>query len=90
LQIHFVFLYREDAPPGSAGVPASPHQAQYQQPQLHAHRQHAAAAPAAAPRRVSPLLLVLLAYLAWMCYVAVNNNWGLIRRVLRRQLGLRL
>lgn len=96
VQLHFLFLYRDDAPapisPLAAAAAAGAGGPAHMQQLAHAAAAYASgAALAAVPprRRISPLLLVLLAYSGWLLYVWLMQNWPLVRRLLRRHLGIR-
>ncbi|KAI7845021.1 hypothetical protein COHA_001387 [Chlorella ohadii] len=85
VQTHFVFVYCDDAPPGSPPPPAH-HPAHRQQ------LQHPPAARVAAPAQrhgVSPLVWVLAAFTLLLLAVGLRDNPSL-RRFVRRQLGLRI
>lgn len=82
VEIHFIFIYSDDAQTeAAAGMQSS---------RLQLPAPGSATAAVAQPRRrTSPLLYVLLAYIGWMLWVVLWDNWPCLRRVLRRQLGVR-
>lgn len=90
--MHFLFLYRDDVSPHvsplAAAGGAGPGQQLAHAAAAHAHGAALAGAPPR--RRISPLLLVLLAYSSWLLYVWLAENWPLVRRLIRRHLGVRL
>ncbi|KAL4447186.1 hypothetical protein ABPG77_007219 [Micractinium sp. CCAP 211/92] len=93
VEIHFLFLYRDDVPPAISPMAAAASAAGAGGAAPPRQLEHAGAAhsPGMAPpgRSISPLLLVLLAYGGWLLYVWLGENWPLVRRVLRRHLGIR-
>ncbi|KAL4443726.1 hypothetical protein ABPG75_011463 [Micractinium tetrahymenae] len=101
VQMHFLFLYRDDALPPTSPLAAAAAAAAvgaggvaHPQQLAQAAAAHVAGTVAAAAAhrrlRISPLLLVLLAYGGWLLYVWTAQNWPFLRRLLRRQLGIRL
>jgi hypothetical protein len=86
VEMHFVFVYNDD----SGDRPAA-----HRSPQLAASGggggavAQGAAAGAASGQRRSPLLYIILLYVAWMAYASLRDNWPFLRRVLRRRFGVR-
>lgn len=101
VQIHFLFVYVDAAPtpaepPAAPGAAVAAHAPAPQQ-QAPAQAAVAQAAHGAAHQQQqqqqqqrSPLLYLIAAYLGWLVFVGLRDNWPYIRRVLRRKFGIRL
>ena len=99
ITLHAVLIY-VDSPPSPAppaqphrrggGAQAHHHQQEQQQPgQAHHHRHHQQQQQQRAERWPA-LSWLLVAYVLCLGAMALNERWPLVRRFLRRELGLRL
>jgi hypothetical protein len=102
VQIHFVFVYPEaggaasgaSLSPLAAAAPAAGQTGPQQRPaagdQPAGHLQPAQVHHRQQQSSLSPLLVIIAAYLGWLMYVGLRDHWPLIRRMLRRKFGVRL
>ena len=89
VEMHFVFVYSDDSGDRPAAAHRSPQRAASGGGGGGVAVAQGAPAGAAPGQRRSPLLYMVLLYLAWMVYVSLRDNWPFLRRVLRRRYGVR-
>jgi hypothetical protein len=101
VQIHFLLIYADTAPttaePQARGAAAAaaqgpiPRQQSAMQTAAAPVGQGAGPPPQQQQQPQRPVLLYLIAaYLGWLVFVGLRDNWPFIRRMLRRKLGIRL
>jgi hypothetical protein len=84
--IHFVLLYADEAPARVAAGP--PPGERVAAPGAHGPAPQSQVV--AQPQGRSPLLYLIVGYFAWLLYMSLREHWPLIRRTMRRKLGIRI